>query len=125
MPSRDQALADEVRAVEAYLADGLVSKAISVARGALSTLVTSGAAGALALLFPAGQLPPARTDISDVSAELRSKLEAAAARGLTHYARRKGPGPNGSRFEHWGSTGTDDVSLRAASEVVVAFLLGE
>eukprot|EP00973_Karenia_brevis_P045356 6282782-Karenia_brevis.AAC.1 len=66
MPNRDQAFADEVRAVEAYLADGLVSKAISVPWGALSTLVTSGAAGALALLFPAGQIPEARTDISEL-----------------------------------------------------------
>eukprot|EP00973_Karenia_brevis_P011047 1495565-Karenia_brevis.AAC.1 len=70
MRNADQALRDEVRAIEAYLVDGLVSRAVAVARGVLTTLVTSGAAGALALLFPAGQLPPATTDMSDVSVGL-------------------------------------------------------
>eukprot|EP00973_Karenia_brevis_P069859 9713019-Karenia_brevis.AAC.1 len=77
--SKDQALQDDVRVIDAYLSDGLVSKAVAVARGAVSTLVGSGAAEALRVLFPAGELPTPSALGSGVSADLRAKLEAAAA----------------------------------------------
>eukprot|EP00973_Karenia_brevis_P055144 7668042-Karenia_brevis.AAC.1 len=104
----DHTLQEQARQVESLLQDGQVSKAVALARGALSTLVSVGAATALRALFPEGVLPdlglwaPAA-----VPPEFRAKLEAAVAHGIVHYPRRKGPGPNGSRFEHWGSLATD------------------
>eukprot|EP00973_Karenia_brevis_P016234 2223383-Karenia_brevis.AAC.1 len=60
----------------------------------MSALVGTGAAAALRALFPEGELPDVRLDVPAVSPELRAKLEAAAAKAITRYPRRKGPGPN-------------------------------
>eukprot|EP00973_Karenia_brevis_P090132 12401124-Karenia_brevis.AAC.1 len=108
----DRTLEEQARQVESLLQDGQVSKAVALARGALTTLVSVGAATALRALFPEGELPDlGRWAPAAVTPEFRAKLEAAVAHGIIHFPRRKGPGPNGSRFEHWGSLAADADSL--------------
>eukprot|EP00973_Karenia_brevis_P068481 9524032-Karenia_brevis.AAC.1 len=63
LASREKALEEEARTVEAYLKDGLVAKAVATARGVVNALVDSGAAAALGLLFPAGELPDASAHV--------------------------------------------------------------
>ena len=56
------------------------------------------------------------------SPEARGQLVACARKLL---ASRAAPGPNGSRFEHWGAVTQDEDSWEAAAQVVVMFTLGE
>ena len=122
----ERPLEEQARQVEALLQDSLLSKVVALARGALTTLVSISAAAALRTFFPEGELPdPEHWPQTRVTPELRAKLEAAIAHGIVYCARHKGPGPIGSRFEHWRSLATDAHSLQSSSKVVVRFLLGE
>ena len=45
-------------------------------------------------------------------------------KAIEQSPRRSGPGPNGSRFEHWKTLLADSAALEANCRVAVAFLLG-
>ena len=49
----------------------------------------------------------------------------AAGKAISKFPRKSSPGPNGSRFEHWGVLAADGGALEAGAEVIVNFLLGE
>ena len=79
---------------------------------------------AVRALFPVG----APLDLGQggtVDEELRAQLTAAAEKSIRRFPRRSSPGPNGSRFEHWGCLVHDALALRRGAEVLVCFLLGE
>ena len=80
---------------------------------------------ALVDLFPPGALPAAPQGVAQVSAELRGRMVAEARKLLKRWPSRAAPGPNGSRFEHWGAVTVDEDSWEAAAQVVVMFALGE
>ena len=63
--------------------------------------------------------------IGAVSAELREKLHAAARESIKRFPRRSAPGPNGSRFEHWGLLTADEEAWDYAADMVVEFLQGQ
>ncbi len=85
------------------------------------------AAQELASLFIRGPTPalPAAGGVGLVSPELREQLQGAAAKALRRFPRRSSPGPNGSRFEHWGVLTSDEAALREGIDLIVDFLLGE
>ena len=115
----------ESRSIEACMRDGLLSRAVALAKNKQAALICYGAATALRDLFPTGALFERDRVTSGVDADFRIRLEAAAAKAISRFPRRSGPGPNGSRFEHWGTLAADNGSLQAGAKVVVSFLLGE
>ena len=91
----------------------------------VAALLTGFAAYAgLRNLFPTGQLPTTPSGLLAVSQEVRDQL-GQARKHLKRWPSRASPGPNGSRFEHWGSVTSDSGSWEAAAQVVVLFALGE
>ena len=75
--------------------------------------------------MPAGQ--PIEGDSGDrqlEDPETRKLLVKAAIKAIRRYPRCPSPGPNGSRFEHWGVLTSDSQAMEAAAEVVVDFMLG-
>ena len=115
----------DVRAIEACVGDGLLSKAVARARGAMEMVAGSDTAGALRALFPRGAPAPMQGGPGGLGPELREELVEAAATAIQRHPKRSSPGPNGSRFEHWGVLAADVAALRAGAELLVDFLLGE
>ena len=76
-------------------------------------------------LFPTGALAPTPAELAYVSDRKREELQEATKRAIGHGPKRSGPGPNGSRFEHWATLLCDSKALNDCASVVVAFLLGE
>jgi len=122
---RGSSLEDDARTINLFIQDGLLSKAIARARGALTLDFSCAAATSVAGLFPGGHPMTPVGGASGIDDELRGKLVAAAERSIRHFPRRSSPGPNGSRFEHWGCLAHDASALRVGAAVVVCFLLGE
>jgi hypothetical protein len=60
-----------------------------------------------------------------VSDDVRSKIEAEIASGLARHPKLSGPGPLGSRFEHWGVLALRDDAAASAGTVLTRWLLGE
>jgi len=87
--------------------------------------VGAGVLEALRGLFPEGVVPSPLGRPAQVEDQVRALLAEQARKALGRYKPRAGPGPNGSRFEHWGTVASDNVAWDAAAEVVVMFLLGE
>ncbi len=105
--------------------EGLLSKAIARARGALTLDFSRDAAAAVAALFPMGVALDSSQGGAAVDGALRAELVAAAERSIRRFPRRSRPGPNGSRFEHWGYLAQDARALCSGGEVVVCFFFGE
>ena len=116
---------EDVRAVRACLKDGLLGRALGRLLRAGGQAVGAGVCDTLRSLFQQGAFPSPLPVAPPLSADARQALVAEARRCLRHYPPRSGPGPNGSRFEHWGTVCADSESWDAASEVIVMFLLGE
>jgi len=117
---------EDARTIDQFIKDGLLSKAIARARGALRVDLAYDAVAAVLALF---RLPEAGitfgSDEPQVGAELREELVKAAEKTIKRFPKRSSPGPNGSRFEHWGVLAQDAAALREGAKLVVAFLLGE
>ena len=104
--------------------DGLIGKALGrvMSRAAVATgpqVLTS-----LRELFPRAVLPTVGGHAPPAD-DVRNQLLEHARRSINRYPGRSGPGPNGSRFEHWGTVRTDDNAWDEASHMVVRLLLGE
>ena len=115
---------EDARAIHGLVRDGLLGKALSrvMARGAVASgpqVVES-----LRELFPSAALPmiDGHPPVAD---DDRERLLEGARQSLDHYPARSGPGPNGARFEHWGTVKADEDAWEEASQMVVRFLLGE
>jgi len=76
-------------------------------------------------LFPPGTQPDLHGGHDTCSQELRDQLLEEIHKAFKKFPRRSGPGPSGSRFEHWGVVTVDENALQHASETVLALLLGE
>ena len=123
---RPPTVKEDVQAVESLLDEGLISKAMARIARVTSFAVGPRVLPELQALFPEGaQLAAAVGAGQVVSADTRTCLKEAAARCTLHSPRRSGPGPNGSRFEHWRVLKCDDRALEATAQVIVLFLLGE
>ena len=123
---RARTLREEARAVNTLVREGLVSKALSLVRSTGALVGGSAVYTALLALFPAGAVPaPPPQQPAPLTPETRADLVAAARRQLSRYPARSGPGPNGSRFEHWATTLADSEAADQAAELAVRFLLGE
>ena len=116
-------LAADARAINAYVADGLLSKAIGRARGASSFNSGPSTHGRLQSLFPAASLPDLGAPVA-VGEEFRQELLSAARQGLTKHPKRSSPGPSGARFEHWATLAADEDATSLGAELLVDFLLG-
>ena len=90
----------------------------AVARVVRNTPLATGVFDALVDMFPTGDLPAAR-GVGPTSPEVREQLVACARKLLARWPSRAAPGPNGSRFEHWGAVTQDEDSWEAAAQVVV------
>jgi hypothetical protein len=55
----------------------------------------------------------------------RRELEQAIQNSISNHPRLSGPGPFGSRFEHWANLGLRPDGLEAAGVVLTRWLLGE
>eukprot|EP00969_Alexandrium_andersonii_P136125 6022675-Alexandrium_andersonii.AAC.1 len=89
-----------------------------------ASLVNDAAAVAeLRSLFPAGTLAAA-AEAQQLDDSTVEQLVQAVQKAIVQAPRRSGPGPNGSRFEHWKTLLADSTALDANARVVVAFLLG-
>ena len=114
---------DTARAVEAFLADGLVSKALGLVTRSAPLVTEASAQPELQALFPAGT-PATAGPRQPVDEETVNKLIHEVKAAIRRAPKRSGPGPNGSRFEHW-QTLLDDVgALEANARVAVLLLLG-
>lgn len=127
-PQRDgrtETAKEQARAVSALIKDGLMGKAVArvLQRACAATGQTIG--DALQALFPTGILPTVFTRAEAVSPEVRARLVEEARKAIGRFPTRSGPGPNGSRFEHWGTVRADTDARDDAAEVIVMFLLGE
>ena len=113
------------REVEALLDDGLISKALG--KITRDSVLASGAGvhASLQQLFPTGSAPQPTEEPTQLDSETREQLNQAVRQAIIKSPKRSGPGPNGSRFEHWRTLASDDVALSAVAAVVVNFLLGE
>jgi hypothetical protein len=120
-----QDLQADVRAIESAVSETLLSKAVARAKGLLKVDFSAGVAAELSALFPRGAGLQVAQAIGPVSAELRLRLHAAAVQAIRRFPRRSSPGPNGSRFEHWGVLTADEEACDYAADMVVEFLLGE
>ncbi len=121
--TKKPSLAREAQYIESLMKDGLVGRAVAAARGCASAVVTtSGAADALRALFPPGTVPAKRPPLQ-VERRIREALEAAARTSIVKHPRRKGPAPNGSRFDHWGTSRADSASVESAVRLTVRFLM--
>jgi len=114
----------DVRAIESAVSEGLLSKAVARAKGLAKADFSSGVAGELAAMFPPGAALQA-DGVGPVDADFRERLRAAAVLAIKKFPRRSAPGPNGSRFEHWGLLTADEEAWGFAADMVVDFLLGE
>lgn len=114
----------EVKTIEALLADTLVSKASALVTRSAKVVTNAGALPELQALFPDGE-PVPRTSPEGPSAEIRQQLVEAVKKAIIHSPKRSGPGLNDSRFEHWSTLLCDDKSTEALAHVVVLFLCGE
>jgi len=87
------------------------------------------ACDAVAAVIALFQLPEVGVDFGSgapqVGADLREELVKAAEKTIKRFPKRSSPGPNGSRFEHWGVLAQDSSALREGAKLAVAFLLGE
>lgn len=120
--------AQDTKQVEALLLEGELGRALSTARGRQRLQTGAAALEALRAKFPAEdamaldavpQPPPTCTP------EQRAALEAQVQQGIRHFPRISGPGPLGSRFEHWASLSLRQDGLAAAGVVLTRWLLGE
>ena len=116
---------DQVRNVEALVSDGLLARAVARVRRTTSFAVGGHVYDALVTLFPPGTLPPPALVPTAADDEARGALLAQAHKPLGRWPSRASPGPNGSRFEHWGTVTLDSVSWNAAAQVIDAFAYGE
>ena len=117
-------LKEDARTIDQLVSDGLLSRALARARGVFKLDASRAAVDAVRALFPTGA-PLPLGQIGAVDEELRAQLTAAAVRSIRRFPRRSSPGPNGSRFEHWGCLTHDALALQRVAEVLVCFLLGE
>ena len=123
--ARRETLAELARAVEAFVRDGLLGKAVARVSQGASLALGDAAFQALAALFDSdSRLPDAPSGVAPVTDELRESMVSTAAKLLRRWPSRASPGPNGSRFEHWGAISLDSESCEAAAHVVVMFALG-
>ena len=121
-----QSLKEVARSVDTFVKDSLMGKA--VARVVRDTPFAVGRAvyEALGALFPSGAaVPAAPQGVVPISPQVRERMIAEARKLLARWPSRAAPGPNGSRFEHWGAVTLDQDSWEAAAQVVVMFALGE
>ena len=111
--------------METLLDEGLISKALS--KITRDTVLASGASvhNSLQQLFPTGPAAQQTEEPALLDVEIRKQLHEAVRQAIIKSPKRSGPGPNGSRFEHWRTLASDDIALSAVSDVVVMFLLGE
>ena len=116
-------LKEDARAINTYVKEGLLARAVARARGAFKVDLGDAAVRTAEALFTVGDAW-AGGPATPVSDELRASLLAVAARGIRRFPRKSGPGPNGSRFEHWGVLQHDADALQAGAEFVVDFLFG-
>ena len=116
---------EDAREVETLLKEGLISKAMVRATGAAAVAHGPEVPEALQALFPDGETgthpgpAPAAPD-----EETKEALVEAVKRHLRRSPKRSGPGPNGSRFEHWRTVLSDSEAATAVARVVVLFLYG-
>ena len=104
--------------------EGLLSKALGRLMSRAAVAVGPHVVESLQTLFPPGVLPNAVGGVA-LSPELRSKLESVAQTSVCKYPARSGPGPNGSRFEHWGTARADQDALEEVGFLMVRFLMNE
>ena len=123
--SRQSQLGADVRAIEASVVDGMLSKAVSRARGAMEVVANSDIAGTLKALLPLGAPIVTGIQVNQPGPELRAQLVEAATIAIQRHPKRSSPGPNGSRFEHWAVLAADPGALKPGAELVVDFLLGD
>ena len=100
--------------------NSLIGKA--VARVVRNTPSATGIYDALVAMFPTGDLPAAQ-GVGPTSPEVRGQLVACARKLLARWPSRAAPGPNGSRFEHWGAV-TQEVALGVCSHDFLEANLG-
>ena len=120
----ERALTADVRAVEAYVAEGLLAKAVARVKGGLQVATVAPLEALGALMPPGHSITGDGGDRQLEDPGNREQLVQAAAKAIRRYPRRSSPGPNGSRFEHWGVLTADHEALAAGAEVVVDFLVG-
>ena len=136
---RQETLKEQVRGIEAFVKDALVSRAVCKVCRVATFAGGLAVHAALAALFPQDVLPsrpagwgpqggpggPLGPVGPGPTAELRERMLEEAAKLLKRWPSRAAPGPNGSRFEHWGSVTYDTQAWEAAAQVIVMFALGE
>ena len=123
--ARGKTPAEDARSVSSLVRDGLLSKALAVVLRQSAVLVGPDVHAALVDLFPPGALPEGLPAPPPMAPETRADLVDAVRRNLKRYPARSGPGPNGSRFEHWATAAADSEATDHVSQVAVMFLLGE
>ena len=111
---------------ETLVKEGLVSKAMTTVARPTTPAQGSGVYATLENLFPTGA--PATwngPEPQPLDEDLQNELLTAVKDHVRRAPRRSGPGPNGSRFEHWRTLLCDTPALEACARVVVLFLYGQ
>ncbi len=91
----------DAKAVETLLDDHLISKAMQRATGPGSFATGAGVHAGLQSLFPTGPEQHLLQAAGPPGDDTCADLAAAVGAQLAKSPRRSGPGPNGSRFEHY------------------------
>ena len=91
-----------VIAVEAYVGDGLLAKAVAQVRSGLRISNGPGAMEALRALMPPGAGLVTEGVAETIGPEFGGKLLEAPVKAISRFPRKSSPGRNGSRIEHWG-----------------------
>ena len=68
---------------------------------------------------------PAPNPANGLNVDVRARILAAVQKVLRTLPRRSGPGPSGSRFEHWMTIRGSDEGVRLAAELLVRLIEGK
>ena len=68
---------------------------------------------------------PAPNPANGLNVDVRARILAAVPKVLRTLPRRSGPGPSGSRFEHWMTIRGSDEGVRLAAELLVRLIEGK
>ena len=117
-------MATDARAVNTLVKQNMVSKATTRLIGDNSFCREPDAHQKVRGLFPT-QLPPnAGPPAGPAPDEFREQVIIAIRKSLRRLPRNSGPGPNGSRFEHWACLTADEDAEMFGAEVIADFLIG-